>query len=230
MKMATKDTLYYELRDALVAGGCALCRQGRKASDSYFNALIYEGVTDRALREELRAAHGLCHRHAWRIAHRRGSVLGLAIVYQDVIKSLLTEIERDQEASPWWRKPQGELIQRLEPSSDCPACHLEREAERRTGKTLLKHLGETEIGESFLSAGGLCLPHFRLAIADAGKQAGCTLTSWQGRALRALHGELSELIRKHDYRFAAETIGSEADSWQRAVARVVGECDSSSDE
>jgi hypothetical protein len=222
--MAAKDTLYFELRDSLVAGGCALCRQGRKASDSYLNSLIYEGVTDRGLRENLREAHGLCRRHAWRIARRRGSVLGIAIIYQDVINSVLSELDHSADPSPWWRaKSSDALVDRLQPSTGCPACRLEGDAEKRASKTLVKHLGEAEIAELYQTSGGLCLPHFRATLLGAGSRARSTLLCWQRQVMRGLHGELGELIRKHDYRFSGEPIGKEADSWERAVALVIGE-------
>jgi hypothetical protein len=38
----------------------------------------------------------------------------------------------------------------------------------------------------------------------------------------ALQVELEELIRKFDYRFAHEPMGSEADAWERVVALLAG--------
>ena len=40
--------------------------------------------------------------------------------------------------------------------------------------------------------------------------------------LAAIQVELSEFIRKHDYRFQHEPIGDEKHSWQRAINLVVG--------
>jgi hypothetical protein len=41
---------------------------------------------------------------------------------------------------------------------------------------------------------------------------------------------LDELIRKHDYRFRSEPVtDEEADSWERAVAAVVGEGETKSE-
>jgi len=79
--MADQDTLYFELRDALQAAGCSLCRLGRRAATRYIDTLNYEGVNDPGLRRTLRNAHGLCHRHAWQWTQMRGSPLGVAIVY-----------------------------------------------------------------------------------------------------------------------------------------------------
>ena len=65
--MADKDVFYHELLGAMQEGGCPMCRLARKASDSYLNALIYEGVVDVGIREALHDTRGPCHRHAWRI-------------------------------------------------------------------------------------------------------------------------------------------------------------------
>ena len=221
--MADKDTLYHELLDALQVGGCPLCRLGRKASDSYLDALIYEGVTDPDLREKLRDARGPCHRHAWRMASQRGSILGTAIVYQDVVNTLIKALEGEMPSRPRWFGGESVLAARLAPSRECPACRLEAEAVKRTVKTLLKHLKAPDIAVGYVAAGGLCLPHFQLVLAQAGSAAQRTLAGWQAEALRPLRDELDELIRKHDYRFAAEPISeTEADSWERAVTAVVG--------
>ncbi|PKO22629.1 MAG: hypothetical protein CVU38_08445 [Chloroflexi bacterium HGW-Chloroflexi-1] len=221
--MADKDTLYHELLDALRAGGCPLCRLGRKASDSYLDALIYEGVTDPDLREKLRDARGPCCRHAWRMAAQRGSVLGTAIVYRDVVNTLIKALEAQTPSRSRWLGGGSALAERLAPSRECPACRLEAEAVKRAAKTLLKHLKSPEIAAGYVVAGGLCLPHFQIVLAQAGTGAQDVLARWQADALSPLRDELDELIRKHHYRFAGEAIGeTEADAWTRAVAAVVG--------
>jgi hypothetical protein len=44
-----------------------------------------------------------------------------------------------------------------------------------------------------------------------------TLEKWQ-----KLNDELTEFIRKNDYRFSKEGMGAERDSWKRAAAALVG--------
>ena len=165
--MPERSTLYFELRDALQAGGCPLCRLRQQAGDSYLHALIHEGVTDPALRQDLRDARGLCHRHAWRLAGERGSTVGMAIIYHDVVNTL-TKILEESVANPGGRRSNRKaLIQRLGPSAECPACKLERAALPRAAKTLLAYMGDPEIAAGYQSAGGLCLPHFQLTLAQA---------------------------------------------------------------
>jgi hypothetical protein len=69
-------------------GGCALCELARKANDNYFDALLYEGVVDVVIRDALRCANSLCHRHTRQMAGKPGSVLGTAVLHRDVVDTL----------------------------------------------------------------------------------------------------------------------------------------------
>src|SRR5512137_684989 len=127
--MAEKNVLYHELLDELRADGCAIFRLARKASDRYINALLYEGVVDVDLRQKLRDARGPCYVHAWRMASRRGAVLGTAIVYRDVINTLAKVLEAPEKRSLLGGKGplgRGTLAERLAATEPCPACSLEQ--------------------------------------------------------------------------------------------------------
>ena len=190
--MADKDVLYHEVLEAFQAGGCALCRLGRRAADSYLHALIYEGVTDPGLRQQLRDARGPCHRHAWRMANRRGSVLGTAIMYRDFVNTLTKVLEAGEDAprrSLFGGRGQSDLDAGLAPTAPCPACTLETDATHRTAKILLKHLDDAEMARTYVTAGGLCMPHFRLTLSHAGGGAARTLAQWQATAWRDLRDD-----------------------------------------
>jgi hypothetical protein len=222
--MTDKDTLYHELLDAFRTEGCAICFLSRQASDRYIRALLYEGVTDPDLRGKLRDARGLCYQHGWRMAQRRGSVLGTAIVYQDVINTLTKALEAEEPSRSRWRGTRSTLATRLAASRECPACELDADAERRAIKTLLKHINDPEVAGGYVSGGGLCLPHFQTVLAQGRPAAIRLLVGWHAEAFRTLRDHLDELIRKHDYRFAGETITEEESvAWERAVASVVGD-------
>ncbi len=229
--MPEHDVLYQELLEALQAGGCAICRLARRAGDSYLHALIYEGVTDVKLRAALRDARGLCHRHAWRLGHQRGAVLGTAIVYRDVVNTLTRALETQgcQPSEGWqplirWGHGASRLAQALAPTAPCPACVLEADAEQRTAKILLKHHEDAAVNDAYVAAGGLCLAHFQAALAHAGPAAAKMLAERQAEAWRRLRDELDELIRKHDHRFQHEPLtDAERVAWQRAIAAAAGE-------
>ncbi len=222
--MPDHDVLYDELRDAFQASGCPICRLARRASDSYLHALIYEGVTDPELRQQLRDARGPCNRHAWRLARQRGAVLGTAILYRDFINTLTKALEADPNASRRLFSRPTAADAGLAPTAGCPACTLEADAAQRTVKTLIKHIGKPDLAQIYIANGGLCLPHLRLAVSLAGGDAIRTLADWQATAWRQLRDELDELIRKNDHRFQHETVSDrEAVSWEHAVAAVASE-------
>ncbi len=82
---------------------------------------------------------------------------------------------------------------------------------------------DPQMQSSLQSSAGLCLVHLRRALALAPNAAAFNfvrdVTDVQ---LARLVGELTEYIRKCDYRFSAEVFGPEADSWRRALAAVAG--------
>lgn len=223
--MADQDTLYYELMDALQAGGCPLCRLGSQAATRYIDTLNYEGVNDPGLRRRLRDAHGLCHRHAWAWTRLRGGPLGVAIVYRNLVKDLIETLEGSDRIVARGRGGRRERGARLAPTGRCPACHAEEEAVERYGLTLLAHSAEPGFADAFIRAGGLCLPHLRTTLAHATDAQTQTVQNWQVTVYRELHDELAEFIRKHDHRFRDEPFGAEKDAWLRAVAALAGAAD-----
>ena len=191
--MPERDVLYHEVLEALQAEGCAICRLAWRVSDSYTNALLHEGVVDVDLRQKLRDARGLCYHHAWRMTHKRSSVLGTAIVYRDVINTLTKGLEAPDKRTLFGA---GETAaQRLAATGPCPACRLETAAIERSVKTLLKHIQDAQIATSYIAAGGLCLPHFTETLAHANGTARRSLAEWQATVYRRLRDELDELIR-----------------------------------
>ncbi|MCX7669755.1 MAG: DUF6062 family protein, partial [Anaerolineae bacterium] len=212
-----------ELRDALAAGGCPLCRLGRRAASRYIDTLNYEGVNDPGLRRALRDAHGLCHRHAWEWTRLRGSPLGIAIVYRNLVKDLAEVVEGQAEGRGAGRSGRRPAAARLAPAGRCPACRAEDEAVQRYGRTLLAWLAQEELAAAYIRAGGLCLPHLREVLAQADDAQARVVLSWQQQIYRALIAQLDEFIRKHDHRFREEPFGAEKDVWQRALAALAGE-------
>jgi len=221
--MADQDTLYFELRDALQAGGCPFCRLSRRAATRYIDTLNYEGVNDPGLRRALRNAHGLCHRHAWEWTQMRGSPLGVAIVYQSLVSDLIEILEDRQPVVARARASRRGTATRLTAAGRCPACQVEDEAIQRYGLTLLAHLEQPELAGAYIQAGGLCLLHLRTLLGQANEAQARMVQTWQLAVYRGLHEQLAEFIRKHDHRFSHEPFGAEKDSWTRAVAALAGE-------
>ncbi len=110
-----------------------------------------------------------------------------------------------------------------DPHVACPACAMREHYERIYLGTLLEHLGEEAVAQALRAAGGLCLIH----LDQAGTVTRDTallrrLVELQQVCMQALDHELSEFIRKHDYRFSDEGMRGEGNAWIRAIELVAG--------
>ncbi len=227
-----REKTYELIREALAKPGCAVCRLGTESVQRYLAGFMYEDVTDVGLRAKMRMAQGFCREHAAQAVLVRDS-LGLAIIYQDILSSVDTEM-RAVMAAPrlssrgLLRREQAKtgqrLAQHIKATSSCPACAVRDEMVQDSLRLLLANVLDPDLAPLYRASAGLCLPHFRQALALSGDAVVLdTIVSVQSQAINSLLDELAEFIRKHDHRFYREAMGSEADSWARALAMVIGE-------
>ncbi len=238
MKAQTQTKSLQDLSEALAQPGCALCRLRTDSADRFLDNLLWESVNDPGRRAQIRQAGGFCREHAWRLA-RPGAALGVAIIMRDVLQSVLQTVKGTAfQGLPLWslrrmhetldpEQPAAataELVARLEPQAACPACVWVQKMERIYLDVLLSNLsGEEGLLTAYESSDGLCLPHFRQALARVrGEEVFRALMDAQRAIWERLVGHLSEFIRKRDHRFQGETWGEERDAWLRAIAALVG--------
>ncbi len=229
---------FLDIREAFAHPGCAFCRLLARSANRYLDAVLWEMVLDPELRAELNEARGYCSDHGWLLA-RPGSALGVAILMQHVIKTLMTVVEskpvegvsipilenmRRGLAKDYVSKSTAPLVAELEPQTQCPVCTHVEAREKEFADTLLAHLDEPgNLAGDYLASDGLCLEHFRLTLARALSPAQArTLVVVQQSVWQRLHDELGEFIRKKDHRFKDEPFGSEKDSWRRALEAISG--------
>ncbi|HQK15441.1 MAG TPA: DUF6062 family protein [Anaerolineae bacterium] len=233
-----KHTPYYELRDALNTSGCAICRLAHKAVARYLDSLVYENANDYRVRAEAKAARGFCNLHAWQIRDLHGAALDVAILSNDVLTewehaledftpqagpSLLSRV-RALLGLPGGQKDVTALITTLTPQRTCLACSVHEATEHAYIHELLTHITDPELKAAFVTAGGLCLPHFRQTLRYVATTAQAeAVIELQRQAMAPMLTELREFIRKHDYRFEIERTASEGESWLKALALVSGE-------
>jgi len=223
MEEIKRDRLYSDLLEACGEPGCLLCRVTAAWVRRYLDYLLYERVNDPGVRATLRAARGFCVTHAWILTEGFGVALGTAIIQRDVLQAVLEAMDVGPSGRNGRSRAQ-EILRRLRPSTECPACAHRREVEDAAIQTLLKYLGDAQLAEALRGSSGLCVPHFSraLELADSAEQLQALL-DFQRAALEALNAELSEFIRKHDYHFHHEGFGAESNSWIRATGIVSGE-------
>jgi hypothetical protein len=219
---------YHEVREACAQAGCPLCRLATEAVDRYLDAILYEDVNDPEMRAKLSASQGYCHTHAWRLTAQGGSALGIAIVYQDLVRQAARRLAgaRLEPGGLLRRAGTGAAVRALTPEARCPACAHRDEMERLSLTTLVEALAQRDkaMQAALEGSAGLCLPHLRRALEVTQDEAGFAfLRGLMEAKLKALAAELDEFIRKNDYRFSHEGFGAEGDSWQRAIGVVVGE-------
>jgi len=229
---------YYDLRDALILPGCPVCRVSATAVDRYLDSLIYEKVNDPGLRSALRESRGFCQRHAWGLV-RHGAALGTAIMMRDVLRTLqrtlaegrfrnipLLSLSRVQESldAEQPRASTAEAVAALGPQAACPACAHEASVESGLLASFLENLqGDDGLLPVYHKSSGFCLNHFRQVLSRIGDEEVYTLVVEAQQAIWAkLEGQLSELIRKSDYRYSDEELGEEGVSWLRSLMAVAG--------
>jgi len=229
---------YYDLRAALTQPGCPVCRLTASDTERYLDGLLWESVNDPGVRHTIRQAGGFCHTHAWQLV-RPGALLGVAILMNDVLRATLKALEdgrfqavpalslRHAQESLDRSQPAAataDLVARLTAKAECPACIHARQMEEIYLSTLTEHLlDEDGLLADYKASDGLCLPHFRQALACLRDQAAFdALLTAQRTIWGRLVEHLGEFVRKNDYRFQHESWGDEGDAWLRAIASLTG--------
>ncbi|HHF98828.1 MAG TPA: hypothetical protein ENL39_05010 [Candidatus Aerophobetes bacterium] len=208
-KKAFYDSTYFELLDAIKEEeSCPICSLVEKSESRYITSLFYELVNDYKVRERLRNSYGFCPEHA-RLARKLGNPLGIAIIYEDICSTIVEHMERGKEF--------------FLPGKGCPVCELVNEAENRYIQTFLKSFSSKDFQKIYKQGFGLCMYHFLLVYSElSSREEKNILREYQLNKLREFSVQLTEFIRKHDYRFSREGFGKEATSWRRIVGKIAG--------
>ncbi|TAK25436.1 MAG: hypothetical protein EPO26_03460 [Chloroflexota bacterium] len=153
--MSGRHTTYYEVRDALAAPGCVICRLATRSARRFLESVAFECVNDLDLRVRLRDARGFCNRHAWMLLDDAREPFGAGIIYRDVIRSTIRAASSDSDTGNG--------------RGGCIACEFHDGAIRRYISVLVEHGAEPGLAAAVESGAGLCLPHARVAIGTGGR-------------------------------------------------------------
>ena len=251
-KKFARSSMYFDLIETCREPGCPVCRLGLRAARRYIDFVLYERVNDPDTRAELCAARGYCNRHAWMMADRNVRSLSVAMLEGVVIREVLEvlagaghdrgalavladdghrgvaqALQRLLQGRLEFREPSplaAQLAGLLEAQVACPICDQQATTEESALAALLNDLGDEALVQTFQASDGLCLPHFRQALAQGGEDAAITrLVDLQRAHFERLRAELSEFIHKTAYHVTAERLGVERDSWLRAIGALSGQ-------
>jgi len=208
--MAQKHIAYYRLLEALEAPGCPICRLAEESVRRRMQFILYESVNDPAVRKELTASRGFCPRHG-ELFLELGSPLGAALIYSDIIDAVSQDLLR----SPSRKR-------RLTEKPACPACGWAENSAQQSLCVLADNMNDEEMRVRIASNRDFCIPHLFRLLSLASSDELDHLRNMALRHLADLKSELSEIVRKSDYR-CSEPWGPEGDSWRRAVRKLSGQ-------
>ena len=233
---------YHELIDACQEPGCPVCSLAQRAVRRHLEQVIYDSVNDPPTRARLRESLGYCYDHAWQLTQAGASTpLGVAFIYRDLLNTVTKVLEEGGYERPSRRftfsqvvetvdrnKPSvftQTAVQHLTPQKPCPACDHRDNMTTLYAIALMDALAENDarLRESLEATDGLCVPHLRRAMELARSEtAVANLLAITIPKLHSLQAELTEFIRKNDYRYTDEKVGDEGNSWLRALCALVG--------
>jgi len=168
-KKLGKHMPYFELLEAQNKAGCPICRLVHRATDRYLDSLLYEAVLDPDVRAKLKDSQGFCREHVAMLGRKPGRALGIALIYRDILRSLVLELKAPRPNEGSFRERFRKLLPRryrlpaLIAKARCPACVISQRHEDSYIELLLAHLDDEKLYESYTQGEGLCLKHLRLA-------------------------------------------------------------------
>ena len=215
-RMPDAQTIY-ELRLACQKPGCPVCTLVQRAGARYIEGTFNESMLDPGIRQKLAESMGFCYEHTWQsIDLKLSDALGHAILYQDVVRHVLSTIAENE------KNPGQQLTSVLDQVKGCPACRIEEETLERIVDSLVAALRDQDFVSEFQQSTGFCFPHLKRLLPKLDQKQQTAVLDHQRARMESLKAELAEFIRKCDYRFRNEVIGNEGDSYKRAADMVKG--------
>lgn len=218
---------YYELLEAMPKLGCPICRLILHNRDRYMNAMLYEYVNKGDTHAAFRAARGLCNDHLSRLQSMPGNALGVSLLMHGVLHEVLTVTPAAKSGGlgRLFKRAGGEdTAEALEPVGPCIICKNMDAVEESYLDVLKIYYGDKLLDGLRESPGGLCLPHYRMALRrlpDATQLVQIQQAHWE-----RLHAQVGDFIDRinlvagniHDL-----STHESDDSWRRAIRYMVGE-------
>lgn len=204
---------YYDLIETFPKAGCAVCNLLLHDADQHMDSILYEYVTDSDTIYGFRGSRGFCNEHGWQLMNYIGGKLGAALLYQGALDEILKILGSDEGKNKFFGRKS--LAEKLAPQNDCLIC----QAQNRTEKTYLEifagYLADEKFQAAFRASDGLCLPHFRLALAQP-KIDSALLTTIQRALWVKSYGDVEEFVLHSAFL-------DDKEKWMRVVRQLCGE-------
>lgn len=206
-----RDMVWHELYNRMRRERCPICELIRSRTKKSMEGFLYESVNDRALRDLLCRAGGLCNDHAYMLLDM-GDPLAHALIYHDLLERAVRYV---RETPPRKRK------ERYQGHPSCLFCRQAEASEHIYVESFMDAFRDDEFKVRYTDGGLLCVPHLEMMKNDGKHGNAGEIIEVTTEKYEALLHQLSEIRRKNDYRFAGEPwTEQEKTAWQRAVAVI----------
>ncbi len=226
-----RSFLYFRILDAVQKSYCPVCYYANKSVWNYIDSLLYERVNDPGTRLDMKSSKGYCSIHAAQFV-RAGDAFGTTILYRDLIqlfKKDISEIYKNYQTEPSIRDKLRNWINSIKKKVSikiekiCPICSYQTDTIKMTVSLILDYLKDDDFKKIYRESYGLCNLHFLQGLkCHPNQEIADVLTQKERLILTTLDYELGEFIRKQDYRYSDEPIGSEGNAWIRAIEHLTG--------
>lgn len=183
-----------------VVPSCAMCGVEARQARRYLEGVANDGVNNIPLRQRLAERGGYCPRHCQQLASLT-HLLSAAILFDAFLRQRLARAEKG-------RRP---LTVR------CEACDTEGQTRKALQQGVKQHRNDPDLHKALLET-PLCVAHLELVCRQLPAAVREQLISRHA----PLQEQLSELIRKHDYRFTDEQISSEESASVKRALELLG--------
>lgn len=227
---------YFDLIETFARPGCAICNLLQRDVQQYIDNMLFEFANEPRLRAHFSAGRGMCFEHGQMMRYNKiGNVIGIARLYRDTLEELLAILDKTQVDTieqPRLQRLLGAqptadsdpLADALEPKAGCVACERMAEYEKTYLTTFDKYMSDQRFQTAYRDSQGVCLPHFRLLLREMQNPDSVrTAIDIQRNIWQNLRDEVALFMDKQNYEHIGDPVGSEGDSWVRAILRMSGE-------
>ncbi len=233
------DILWIKIEESLKNEGCPICFIMSRSIRHYLESLLYEYVLDVGVRKKLHKSVGFCTNHAYMLLNiiKRLNDDGskIAILYETILGEEIKKLEALRRESKnkfklkrnFWakfsRKEKFEnILDKLNPTGECPACFQERSTESLYIDEFYNQNERKEFRSLFESENVfLCRSHFieilKRCVEKGDQEAFDYFADVQISKLKKLLDDMVKFIDKHDYRHKGTFEDNELKSWRMAL-------------
>jgi len=249
MRHEDKGIMHVRISQALEKEeNCFLCHLEGRLEQRFIETYLGELVMDPKARERIVESRGFCNYHSYKMfvsasdpASEDG--LGMALILKSVTEQLLEDVKDHKNikflGTKTWKlnlkRSAGSIhnIRLSKPVSnvvECPACdHVSKMMRLYIEGFLSEIIQDEEIWKLYDKSKGMCMPHYIITLCVATsisngefEQVIKKLIEKQIQTLESLQKDLSEYIKKQDYRFSSREKAEVEESIGRGLKQLVG--------